>query len=154
MVRSRSRADARNILSIRRLQAAEALMRLQEADSEARATAEREAGARHQVRVAADEWHSYLSSGVFRPDFAGALAGAIGVAEAQAEEAARVHAQSEDSAENARHAHSAAMSIEEGAQTLLRRLDRLAVRRREAREQTRLEENASLNSAGQGGPAR
>lgn len=144
MAESRKLADARSILAIRRLQAARALMDLQEAAGESRSAEEAEAGARRQLRAASEQWQDYLADGVFRPDFAGALAGMILAAEAGAEDAARTRIASQARTDAARRAHAQARSAEEGAGELLRRAGRQSGRQQEARDQMRLEEATGL----------
>lgn len=144
MRRSGRLADARKIFALRRLQAAEALLQLQEADLAERRHAEAEACARGRLRQAALQWQTYLSEGLFRPDFAGTLAGAISQAQLSAEqaEAGRQHAHAR--CESARKAFGTARSIEEGAETLVRQARRRVQKAAEEREQRRLEDQSGL----------
>lgn len=142
MPRRQRLTEVQQILELRRLQAAEALSRYQDADREERARTEAETGALRRVQAAASEWQRYLAGGSVRPDFISGLAHAILTAEEQAEEAAGVRKVAEERCEAARLSFGAAQSVEDGARRQVRRFARKEQLRREDTRQAVLEEIA------------
>lgn len=143
MPRRRRLPDVEQILELRRLRAAEALSRYQEADQDERARIEAEREALCRVQAAAAEWQSYLAAGSIRPDFIGALAQAISAADERAEAAARSRIDAAARREAARLSFGAAQSVEDGARREVRKLGRKEQQRRDDSRQAGLEESAA-----------
>lgn len=133
-------ADAAQIARLRRLQAADALARYQEADRDETVRQVEQSNALARVQSAAGDWQACLASGVFRPDFARALAGSLVTAEAEADEADSACRIAAARMETARQTYALARSAEEGAAGLAQKLGRRVRRAREERQLSQLED--------------